>query len=190
MDNNPDHWFEKYNKQDVNCHEKPWSHQGIYWWNITQKIPPQLPQRNSKEILYHLSEFSLSVTLVNLCNTWELNKLKHSLDYASVAFSALNILPPESHACYHFLFVKSSLKYHLVRKAFLTAVYTIASVSSAKNIVCDPFTFLLNFTIVPTIIKNMKNSLVYHQSSITRIKLYADRDLFKHLVEWYILYVI
>lgn len=180
MDNKPDHWFEKYNKQDLNCHEKPWSHQGIYYEMLPRKIPPQLPQRNSKEFSIISLNSPLSVTLVNLCNTWELNKLKHSLDYASVAFSALNILPPESHACYHFLFVKSSLKYHLVRKAFLTAVYTIASVSSAKNIVWS-LHLSLNFTIVPTIIKNMKNSLVYHQSSITRIKLYADRDLFKHL---------
>lgn len=145
-----------------------------------EKFHPSCHREIAKKFSIISLNSPLSVTLVNLCNTWELNKLKHSLDYASVAFSALNILPPESHACYHFLFVKSLLKYHLVRKAFLTAVYTIASVSSAKNIVWS-LHLSLNFTIVPTIIKNMKNSLVYHQSSITRIKLYADRDLFKHL---------
>lgn len=140
-----------------------------------EKIPPQLPQGNSKEIV---SEFSpLSVILLNLCNTWELNELKHSLNYASIVFSALNILPPESHACYHFFFVRSLLKYYLGRKAFLTAIYMIASVSPAKNIVWS-LRLSFNFMIVPTIIKNMKN---YYQSSITRIKLYADRDLFKHL---------
>lgn len=178
MDNNPDHWFEKDNKQDLSCHEKPWSHQGIYYEMLPRKIPPQLPQGNSKEIVCHLSEFSpLSVTLVNLCNTWELNKLKHSLDYASIVFSALNILPPVSHACYHFFFVRSLLKYHLGRKAFLTAIYIIVSVSPAKNTMWS-LHLSFNFTIVPTIIKNMKN---YYQSSISRIKLYADRDLFKHL---------
>lgn len=78
---------------------------------LPRKIPPQLPQGSSKEILCHLSEFSpLSVTLVNLCNTLELNKLKHSLDYVSVVFSALNILSTESHTCYHFFFVRSMVQ--------------------------------------------------------------------------------